>query len=118
MDVTATLIKKSVPSKILNSTVWLLQLRGLPHPKSRRKILWKKWAGRKEEYLTIICLWQVMFYLKLQCTQTAKPGRLCNLKAELVQHMHKHPRLLLAASIRPQSSLHLSPPPSLPHQIL
>lgn len=85
----------------------------IPHatlPKSRGKVLCKKREGRKEEYLTTICLWQVMFYLNLQCTQTAKPGRLCNLKAELVQHMRKHPRLLSAALSDPRApwiSLHL-----------
>ena len=32
MDVTATVFNKSVPCKILDSTLWLLQLKGLPSP--------------------------------------------------------------------------------------
>lgn len=77
-------------------------------PESRGKVLCKK-AGRKQRSTTV-CLWQVIFYLKLQCIQTAKSGRLCSLKAELVQHMHKNPRLLFSALTGPQThwiSLHL-----------
>lgn len=29
---------------------------------------------RKGEYITITCFWRIMYYLKHQCTQTAKPG--------------------------------------------
>lgn len=114
MDGTATLFNKPIPCKILNSTVWLLRLRSLsllstsPPPKSRGKVLCKKRGGRKEEYLTIICLWQAMFYLNLRSTQTAKPGRPYSLTAELVQHVH--PRLLSAAPSDPRTrciSLHL-----------
>lgn len=51
-----------------------------------------------------------MFYLKLQCTQMAKPSRPCDLKAELVQQMYKHTRLASAAPSDPRApcvSLHL-----------
>lgn len=70
-------------------------------PQSRRKVLCKKRGGRKE-YVTIICLWQVMFYLKLHCTQRAQSGKRCNLTAELLQHMHEHPRRLLQLPLDPR----------------
>lgn len=58
--------------------------------KARGKILCKK-GGRQGEYLTIICLWQVMFYLKHQCFEAAEPGGPCNLRADWAQQLAVNP---------------------------
>lgn len=70
-------------------------------PLSKGKVLCKKRGGRIE-YLTLIWLWQVMFCLKLHCTRRAQSGKWCNLRADLVQHMHEHPRQLLQLSLDPR----------------
>lgn len=120
LDVTAAIFSKPVSCEIINSIAWLLQLwvlsLSLPCPQSRGKVLCKKRRKKRifNNNLTLAShvLFKTSLHPKSPAWQTVQSdSRTGSTHAWASQ-------VALAASTGPQRPLDLSPPPSLPYQIL